>query len=291
MRTLTLLACVLGLAPAGAQDLAAGAVPGQTNSTPNSTAPADPWHQTTANLPVDDGAVGSLVLEVDLGPDTLICDGGALVLDVTTPGATYLWSDGSSGPTLLAELPGTYHVRVSLGASSSSDTIILSGGTPPVLDLPEHIGLCPGGSIELNVHCAGAKVLWMDGETMPVRTVKEAGTYSVTVTNACGSRSATVEVLPDHCPCVPFLPNAFTPNGDGINDVVGPAFQCGSGTVSWAVFDRWGSLVFQAPGLNARWDGTIGGQPVAEATYVWQAIVRGSADADAVYMGQITVIR
>ncbi|MCB0793268.1 MAG: gliding motility-associated C-terminal domain-containing protein [Flavobacteriales bacterium] len=249
------------------------------------------WYTTSAYLLVDDVSVEAIPLELDLGPDTLLCSNNALLLDATTPGASYLWSDGGTGPTLAVSQPGTYWVTVMLGACSISDTIVVSGGGPPRFDLPERLAICPGGSVEVDATVPGASILWMDGDTNAIRTISTATLWTVTATNACGSTTAQVDVRRDLCPCIPFLPNAFTPNGDGINDTVGPQFRCGSGEVTWSIHDRWGSLVFEGASLDVLWDGTIGGQPVVEGTYVWSARVLGTGDEHSVYMGHVTVLR
>ncbi|MCB9169013.1 MAG: gliding motility-associated C-terminal domain-containing protein [Flavobacteriales bacterium] len=249
------------------------------------------WYTTSAYLLVDDVSVEPLTLDLDLGPDTLLCSTDHLLLDATTPGATYLWNDGSTGPTLLADHPGTYWAQVALGGCSVSDTLVITGDGPPALDLPRTVFLCPGASTVLDASAPGAAVVWSDGDTSAVRRVDAPGTYSVTATNSCGSRSAEVDVEAEICACVPYLPNAFSPNGDGINDRVRPIFKCAAGNVRWAVYDRWGSLVFEAPERTVDWDGTIGGVPVPDGVYVWQAEVHGTAFDDGLYMGHVLLIR
>ncbi|MCB0792126.1 MAG: gliding motility-associated C-terminal domain-containing protein [Flavobacteriales bacterium] len=249
------------------------------------------WYTTSAYLLVDDVSVEPLVLDLDLGPDTLLCTTDQLLLDATTPGATYLWSDGSTGPTLLAAHAGTYWARVSIGGCSVSDTLVITGGGPPEVDLPRDVFLCPGATTVLDATFPGSTVLWSDGDTSAARVVEMPGVYAVTVTNACGSRHAEAEVHAEICACIPYLPNAFTPNGDGINDRVHPLFRCAGGAVRWAVYDRWGSLAFDAEDGSMEWDGTIGGVPVPAGVYVWQAHVQGTANDDGLYMGHVMLIR
>ncbi|MEZ4806252.1 MAG: gliding motility-associated C-terminal domain-containing protein [Flavobacteriales bacterium] len=248
------------------------------------------WHQTSGYLLVDDVSLMELELNVDLGPDTLLCDAASLLLDAANPGAEYLWSDGSTGPTLVVSAPGTYWVRVAQGACSASDTVQVSGGGGPVLSLPREVLICPGNSVVLDASANGS-VQWMDGDTNAVRNVGIPGTYTVVATNACGNSTATTEVVQDRCPCVPFLPNAFTPNGDGINDTVGPRIQCGVGTLRWSVYDRWGRLLWEANDGNAEWDGSVDGVPVPNGVYAWRMDLIGVPDVPDRYMGHLTVLR
>lgn len=246
------------------------------------------WYTTSAYLLVDDVSVEEVVLSLDLGADTLICDGTALLLDATNVNATYLWSDGSTGPTLTADGPGTYWARATVGACSVSDTIIITGGGPPQMDLPATVAICPGNTFTLDLSNAHGHLLWMDGDTSATRTVREPGLYTVTATNLCGSRTASLEITRDLCPCVPYMPNAFTPNGDGYNDSIGPFFLCGAGELRWSIYDRWGEQLVVEQGQDARWDGTVNGRAVPEGVYVWQVEVPGMARS---YAGHFTLFR
>lgn len=68
-----------------------------------------------------------------------------------------------------------------------------------------------------------------------------------------------------------YVPNAFTPNGDGLNDLFRP-IPVGLVRLDYfRVFDRWGRLMFQTRTPMAGWDGTYKGHPAPEGTYVWEA--------------------
>lgn len=247
------------------------------------------WYSTSAYLLLDDVSVVPLDLTVDLGPDTLICDGSTLLLDAARPNAEYLWDDGSTGSSLLADV-GTHWVRVSVGACSASDTITISGGGPPVLVLPAASVICPGTDLVLNATTAGSSIQWENGDTNAIRIVQEAGIYTATATNACGSSTTSTQVSTEICPCVPYLPNAFTPNTDGINEAICPQFRCGDGELSWSIFDRWGSQVFTGAD-GACWDGTINGKAAPDGIYVWRARVERQHEADTDHVGHIVLLR
>jgi gliding motility-associated-like protein len=127
----------------------------------------------------------------------------------------------------------------------------------------------------------------------PVNTT----TYTVVGTNNVGcTDTAMVEVqVIEDLPL--YVPNAFTPNGDGVNDgftiFAGPAVERVEGL---RVFHRWGGLVFEntdfqpnEPGLG--WDGTLNGKPVNPAVFVYQATVRFVNGAVQEISGDVTLIR
>ncbi|MCB9193921.1 MAG: gliding motility-associated C-terminal domain-containing protein [Flavobacteriales bacterium] len=140
-------------------------------------------------------------LPLDLGPDLTICDGAIAVLDATVPGATQLWSDGSTGATLAADAAGIYWVDVGLGNCVASDTILIAVQPLPVVDLGPDTTLCAGDALLLDASVPGATFLWQDGVTVPTRTVSSSGNYTVTVDlNGCTTQDAIevgLQPLPD----------------------------------------------------------------------------------------------
>jgi gliding motility-associated-like protein len=86
-----------------------------------------------------------------------------------------------------------------------------------------------------------------------------------------------------------YIPNAFTPNGDGINDEIYIYTQPGATVVSFQIFDRWGEKVHDGP---YAWDGTYKGEPCSPGVYVYLATVKVVDNTDAVKCkGSITLIR
>ncbi len=65
------------------------------------------------------------------------------------------------------------------------------------------------------------------------------------------------------------MPNAFTPNADGENDVFRVPYSMAEEVTKFSVYNRWGELIFSTTNLNEGWDGTFGGKPQSPGTYVW----------------------
>jgi len=97
--------------------------------------------------------------------------------------------------------------------------------------------------------------------------VKSDGLYAVTLTNSCGTVTDSVVFAP--CPeCVLDIPNAFSPNGDGNNDVLYPV---GSGftRVQLMIYNRNGERVFYTQEISAGWDGNYNGIPQPNEVYYY----------------------
>lgn len=207
-----------------------------------------------------------------LGPDTLLCPGETLLLDATRDGATYLWQDGSTAPTFEVNGPGTYYVEWGHpDCTWEPDTIVVG-----YVDLPEPaLGpdreLCEGAALELGgTPSDGVAYEWADGHVGVPRSVEEPGLYVLTVSRDGCSVTDSVRITAKDCRYGVELPNVFTPNGDGSNQVFAPILMEGVSDLSFTIYNRWGQEVYQTSQPALGWDGrNPTGEPVPAGTYFW----------------------
>ncbi len=69
--------------------------------------------------------------------------------------------------------------------------------------------------------------------------------------------------------CKVYIPNAFSPNGDGINDLFMPASNCSFQDYEMRIFDRWGTLIYQTKNASDGWDGNYRGEEAESTAYVY----------------------
>ncbi|HMQ61944.1 MAG TPA: gliding motility-associated C-terminal domain-containing protein [Flavilitoribacter sp.] len=217
----------------------------------------------------------------DLGQDTVLCDLNTLTLDVTTPTAQYQWQDGSIGPTKLVQFPGFYSVTVTRTDTicMAEDRIQVDYKYLPVFNLGPDTTLCVGDIIFLNASVPGADNLWSNGSTGDTILVGQEGPVTLAMTNYCGTATDQVYISYEDCRDI-FLPNAFSPNDDGINDRFYP--QDGGDVTDiylLRIFDRWGNQVFENSDFlpndpNSGWNGQFRGKPAAQGMYVYFLEVR-----------------
>ncbi len=134
------------------------------------------------------------VVTINLGNDTTLCQGETLMLDATTPGASYLWQDNSTNPTYTVIQSGTYWVEVTVNNCIVSDTISVDIFPKPVVDLGNDTTLCPGDTLMLVVTDTNSTCLWQDSTTNPVYTISQPGVYWVEVTNNCATTIDTLNI-------------------------------------------------------------------------------------------------
>lgn len=205
------------------------------------------------------------------GNDTLICSGDSLLLDAGNPGDSYTWQDLSTGQTYLVTRGGPYSVQV-LGPDGceAADTINIGETYVPGLSiLPASPMLCPGRILRLTAIGTNAdNYLWNDGTTTADLDISQASRYYwVTISNLCGTTSDTVYVTQGLCNV--YVPNAFTPNGDGRNDLFQPLLGDPVTNYRFDIFDRWGRRVFHTGNPAIGWDGNLNGIPCPDGGYVY----------------------
>ena len=127
----------------------------------------------------------------------------------------------------------------------------------------------------------------MDGAWLIVQP-EESTTYTVqlTDTNGCKVTDAVTVVLDGAL----YVPNTFTPNGDGINDWF---FALGKEITDFrlSVFNRWGERIFEAVALEGFWDGTYNGIESPIDTYVWRVDYSERNGEDHVLFGHVNLVR
>ena len=227
-----------------------------------------------------------------------ICPGDSVVLDATTAAATaYLWSNAATVPAITVSASGFYQVTVTVGGCTGRDTITI-GSKPGLgsLSLPASLIVCDGDSAILDATTLGAATyLWSPTAATPTITVKTDGTYYVTVSNSCGLLTDSTVISVIDCNCRIYMPNAFTPNDDGINDLYGPEFKCADPKyMLMRIFNRWGEKVYETTDLYGQWDGRYKGTLQEPGVYVYYVEFVGYEDGIArnfKLVGSLTIIR
>ena len=243
-----------------------------TNSTFNVNQQGTYWVELTVNncSSIDSINIGYVPFPViDLGADTILCIGDILTIDASYPNASYLWSDGSVNSTYNITQQGTFWVEVTLNSCSITDTINISNTSTPYVELGNDTTICVGQSVILDATAPNATYLWQDGSINPIITITEQGTYSVGVSNQCGTTTDSMTLLIDNCGCYVYLPNVFTPDNNGMNDTFYPIFECDFNKYELYIFNRWGALIFESNDPYARWDGIFKGIVVPTGVYVY----------------------
>lgn len=202
---------------------------------------------------------------VALGSDTAICEGQSLVLSSPLSSGTYLWSTGNTSSSITVAAAGLYALTVTQNSCKASDSILVTLIQPPVVDLGPDTVLCAGESFILST--GNPATTWSTGGTGKQITITETGAYWAQITNVCGTGRDEIEVNIGSCSV--GVPDAFSPNGDGENDVLYVRGE-GLARIDFKIYNRWGQVVFSTINKNVGWTGKFNGeeQPIEIYGYV-----------------------
>lgn len=245
--------------------------------------------------------------------DTAVCGGSPVqlhlhLIDTSYSGVSYEWQ-----ATGLVQ--------------SSADPVITTGQSSETVRVITHSGTCiadtdivtihvnPSPSVKLSgnmLATAGAELTlaadahdatgyyWSAPETLSCTDCRittlvphRAQTVSVSVANQYGcTASDSIQIQVQQCdPSSVFIPNTFTPNGDGTNDVLYVRSRTLAQVESFRIFDRWGAMIYEGKDLEHGWDGTANGTPAEQGVYIYTLTGKCEAGYDIQANGSVTLLR
>ncbi len=209
--------------------------------------------------------------------DAEVCDGEVTILDAGDGYSDYTWSTGDSGQFIEVG-PGTYSVTVTDANGCTGDDVWVVGA---IADPGIFLSADPGVEVTFGTQVTltannvpdGSTIVWTadngdnpTGGTSVTVTPTQSTTYMVEVTTPDGCvYTATFSIVVN---TVEFeIPNAFSPDGDDLNESFGIVFDPGQlEVIEMKVFDRWGELVHDNV---TNWDGRHNGQEMPQDIYVY----------------------
>lgn len=208
---------------------------------------------------------------VDLGIDSILCEGSIRTLN---PGnfTSYLWQDGSNAPTYTVTNPGVYFVSVTdNNACTTKDTLsIKTIATNPSNFLKATDSICSYGELSIKSLNTFKNYLWSTGETTSSIYITSPAAYTLKVTdfNGCKGIDTTTVYLKD-CLKGFYIPSAFTPNNDKLNDIFKPVIGGVLISYEFTIYNRWGQIVFTTKNIHTGWDGTVRGNQQNTGAFMW----------------------
>ncbi len=243
---------------------------------------------------IDTFQVEAIDLVFSLGPDTTVCSPYLLAGDQVAD-ASYLWNTGSTAPQILTAVSDRYWLKVSKKGCSFADTVMVNYKANRTTTAD--ILFCNNQPFSHRLKTTippGSTALWSTGSTDAQIVVRDYGTYWVRVTNGTCYNSDTTHVVAEYCDCTVFVPTAFSPNNDGINDQFRAQLPsgCDFSNFTLSVYNRWGQRIFITSDPLKGWDGTSNGVAADQGVYMY--LVDGYAGSKRVhkqYKGDVTLIR
>lgn len=230
---------------------------------------------------------------VHLNKDTAICFGSSKTLDAGNFNS-YLWNNGNTSKSISVNQTGTYWVNVKdfNGCKGTDTSIIKKINSLPTAFLPADTSICSYDKLDLKTTISFEKYLWSTSQTSAIITISKSGSYWLTVTdkNNCAGTDSIV-VVPKQCMTGFFMPTAFTPDGNGLNDDIKPFLFGNVVRYKFSIFNRWGQLVFQTNNLSDGWNGSFKGLLQDPGVYTWSCVFQLESEEPQQKKGSLTLIR
>ncbi len=243
------------------------------------------------------------------GLDTLICWGSSAYLNATG-GSSYTWSPANflndsniSNPVSITPTVNfiDYIVTVSdvLGCPKPvKDTVRVTVENIIADAGPRDTSIVSGQPLQLNA--TGSTIFnwtpnqWLNNPNIsnPISLPQDNIEYIVMVSNSVGCfdvdtiRVHYYKVIPGF-----FVPTAFSPNGDGVNDIIKPIALGLKSIDIFSIYNRWGQLIFTTSQIGEGWDGKFKGVPQEMGTYVWYAKGTDYANKKLQKKGSLVLVR
>ena len=209
-----------------------------------------------------------------LPADTItLCKGESKKIGRSFLNGTYRWNTGAKDSVITVTEGGQYIYNITVGNCILSDTVTVIELDKVSGILPKDTLLCKGDTLQVSIPILG-KYAWSNGLNVNSFPITKAGVYSVSITNECKTINHSFEVKTKPCECNVYIPNAFSPNNDGINDYLecfisnDYPYKC----IRFQVYDRWGELIYtnSLDDLQSiKWDGTYKNRAVGTGAYAW----------------------
>jgi len=219
---------------------------------------------------------------------TTLCTGQTIDLLAQYAGGTVRWSTGETTDQISVNTARNYTVTVTSPAGCQADTSISVSFFPnPVLNINDTtICTYKHQPITLTAPPGFVQYTWNGQNGTQTYQVSQPQTVTLMVTDTHGCTATQQIVVADQCPNI-WIPNAFTPNGDGINDTWVIEGLDSDPSVLVRVFTRYGTQIYESKGYGTPWNGEYGGKKLPAGVYYYILTAKNNTQK---FSGSLTII-
>lgn len=241
-----------------------------------------------------------------VGQGAEVCRGSQVQLSASGA-VTYKWIPANSldnplipNPLASPSISTTYTVIGTDGVCFQDvKQVVVLVHDLPTAEAGDNLMIVSGETVSLNGQGTGSSFNWSPPNGLsctdcptPEASPAQTTTYMLTVTNEYGCQRRDSVVIRVGCDNdVVFIPNAFSPNEDGQNDVFYVRSKGLRNVDYLRIYDRWGKLMFESNSLSQGWDGTNNGKPVMPGVYIYHLKATCSNGQMIMMQGNVTVVK
>ncbi|NUM31734.1 MAG: gliding motility-associated C-terminal domain-containing protein [Bacteroidetes bacterium] len=221
--------------------------------------------------------------KIDLGNDTIVCGDFDLIIGTNTIADRYLWNTGDTLSRIHINKGGKYILKVEERTCKAIDSIIVTKRNKFNLNIGSpRTEICNNDTLTLRTGIYDTLnfiTKWNNGSSNPSITINQTGRYTVWVKdklcNFIAYDSMDVDVYKGLGNV--WVPNAFTPDNNLLNDVFKPVSDISTfNYYKFAIFDRWGQKIFESTNPQSGWDGFINNKLSPNDVYIWTLYIKSN---------------
>jgi gliding motility-associated-like protein len=246
---------------------------------------------------IDSALLTHIETGLELGPDTFYCGPVNRWLIPKKGFVKYRWDDFAETIDYHVTKPGKKRLTITtIEGCVESDSVTISQYGSIDGGLGKDTTICLSALFELAAADSMTDYLWSTGATTRSISIRDSGIYTVTVKNINGCIiSDTIKIKEDAgaLPIDLFMPNAFSPNNDHLNEFYpGNKYSDPGSPYLFRIYNRWGEKIFEGDKPSVQWDGTTKGDiPAPQDVYVYFVKYVGCDDVERWFRGTFTLLR
>ena len=244
----------------------------------------------------DTATIAHIETGLELGNDTFYCGPVARWLRPKQDYVKYVWHDFSETIDYYATSPGKKKLTITTKEGCvESDSVNLIQYPNVDGGLGNDTTICLSSRLELKASDSMVNYLWNTGATSQSIFIKDSGVYFVTVKNKNGcvvSDAIRIKEDGNAVPSEMYMPNAFTPNDDGLNEFYpGNKYKDPGASYLLRIYNRWGEKIFESDLPAIQWNGTYKENMVPQDVYVFHIKYLACDEKEHWVRGTFTLLR
>lgn len=228
-------------------------------------------------------------------PDTFFCKNSSITIgnNFYPDYYSFLWNNKDTTKQILVSKTSQNILAIKDTFCWAFDTIQVTEKPIPVINIlgPKFLCTDNNDTISLTANKFVSNIWFPQNETNITTIINKAGMYWHTVIDQFGCTNTDTIIIKDACTPLFYMPNAFTPNGNNINDFLNFKGKY-IDVFNLKVYNRWGELVYETNDFESKWDGTFNGKPLPLEVYFY-SVSYSSISLDTIFTktGTITLMR
>lgn len=186
-----------------------------------------------------------------------------------------------------------YNVLISTDSSCIiSEPFLVTASDLSKINIPADTVLCSNHSLTLAPSFEGI-IYTVNGVGKTSVVVEKQGFYNITAKDIYGcERNFSIKVIAQNCTdCSPFIPTAFTPNDDGLNDIFTVKLNCTFSSYQLNIYNRWGEKIFSSNDISKGWDGNYDHTKMLSGSYIYFLNYKTAEGILKTFRGFVVLIR